>query len=344
MVRKATSQDVATLAGVSRSAVSLVLNGRGDGNIAADKQLAILAAAKKLNYTPNSVALSLRNRRTSTIGVVTDAIATTAFGGGLLQGAAEQARQAGYLLLVVDTHYDTDREREAFITLRDRQVDGYLYAAMGLRPYTPPELLRSVPAMLANCFDPASSIAAVTADELAGGRAAAQILVDAGHTDIVMLAGTTDVEATHHRIEGYRQVLSEAGLPVAEPIISGWEIDKGYQAAIQVLSGPRRPTGVLCANDRAAVGVVLAAGRLGLAVPEDLSVVGYDDDENVAPCMAPRLTTIALPHRQIGEESMRMLLSQLSGGARPAPVTLKLPCPPVLRDSVAAPRRSRVNG
>ena len=103
MTRRATAQDVADLAGVSRSAVSLVLNGRGAGNIAADKQALIIAAAQQLNYTPNTVALSLRSRRSATIGVVTDAIATSAFGGQLLEGAADVAVAHGYLLLVIDT-------------------------------------------------------------------------------------------------------------------------------------------------------------------------------------------------------------------------------------------------
>src|SRR6185312_13083844 len=120
MARKATSQDVANRAGVSRSAVSLVLNGRADGNIAKDKQLRILAAAKELNYTPNAVARSLQARRTHTIGVVTDSIAGGPFAGKLLQGASNAAFQAGYLLLVIDTQSEDIREDSAFNTLLNR--------------------------------------------------------------------------------------------------------------------------------------------------------------------------------------------------------------------------------
>src|SRR5580765_4856405 len=104
MIRKATSKHVAERAGVSRAAVSLVLNGRGDGNIAPAKQEAIRLAARELRYTPNSAARSLRSQRTHTIGLVTDAIATTAFGGGQLAGAIEVARVSDYLVLVLDTH------------------------------------------------------------------------------------------------------------------------------------------------------------------------------------------------------------------------------------------------
>lgn len=337
MARKATSQDVAALAGVSRSAVSLVLNGRGAGNIAADKQAAILLAAKQLNYSPNSVALSLRNQRTHTIGVVTDAIATTAFAGKLLQGASDAARQEGYLLLVIDTHYDHARELEAYQTLHNRQVDAFLFAAMSLRPYHAPEWMASTPAALANCFDIQDRVNSFIPDEVAGGRHAAQALIDAGHRDIVMLTGSHDVMAAEQRETGFRQALTSAGLPVVEPITAGWEMDKGYAAASHLLDQRERPSAIVCANDRLAVGVALAAARAGVSVPDDLSMVGYDDDENVAPCLTPPLTTVALPHRLMGERAMQQILRQLSGTPATTPVRELLDCPLVSRASIASP-------
>lgn len=337
MVREATSYDVAARAGVSRTAVSLVLNGRGDGMIAPEKQQAVRDAARELDYRPNAVARSLRNQRTHIIGVVTDAITTQAYGGDLIEGATDVAREADHLLLVVDSHFDTEHEAAAYETLRNRQVDGFLFAAMGLRSYEPPPLLHSAPAVLANCFDPDATVPAVHADELAGGRAAARLVVEAGHRDIVLLAGTPDVEATHHRVEGYRQVLTEAGLAPRAPITTGWDIDKGYHAALSVLDSEDPPTAVLCANDRVAVGVFLAAARLGRSIPEDLSVVGYDDDENVAPHLVPGLTTVALPHRAIGERAMALLLKRIDGDEVDTSPEL-LPCPIRIRDSVAPPQ------
>ena len=346
MPRKATSQDVADLAGVSRSAVSLVLNGRGAGNIAADKQALIVAAAQQLNYTPNTVALSLRSRRSSTIGVVTDAIATSAFGGQLLEGAADVAVAEGYLLLVIDTQNDLGRERRAYETLQNRQVDGFLFAAMSLRAYDVPTALRSATCALANCFDPADSAPAFIPDEVAGSRAVTQHLIDRGHRDIVMITGTSDVVASGLREQGFAEAVAMAGLQVPGPVTAGWEIDKGYAAAMHVLSGDRPPTAIVCANDRSAVGVVLAAAHLGLSVPGELSVVGYDDDENVAPCLVPALTTVRLPHREMGERAMRVVLDRVLDDTpasavsetRPALRTL-LDCPLVIRDSVAPPSR-----
>lgn len=335
-----TAQDVARRAGVSRSAVSMVLNGRADGMIAPEKQQAVREAARALNYTPHSVAVALRNQRTRTIGVVTDHIATTAYAGQLITGATDVALAAGYLLLVVDTQGDPDRMEHAYRTLAQRQVDGMMFAAQALIPYPAPAALHDLPSVLANCFDPDDSVPAVIADEVAGGAAAAAALIRAGHRDIVMLGGSSDRVATGLRAQGARQACRQAGLSRPRTVGAGWEIRDGYAAAVQVLDAATAPTGLLCANDRVALGATMAAARLGLDVPTDVSVVGYDNDENVAPTCVPALTTIQLPHREIGAEAMRILLHQLSnpdpaGGSR----TL-LSCPLVERASVAAPRDS----
>jgi LacI family transcriptional regulator len=338
---------VADLAGVSRSAVSLVLNGRGDGNIAPDKQAAIRAAAAQLEYEPNPSAVSLRSSRTRTLGLVTDAIASTAYGGELLRGASEAAERSGHLLVLVDTHDEEQREVDAYRTLRARRVDGLLFAAMSLREYAVPEAAAGVPFVLANCYDPTRpTVPAFVADEVAGGRAAARLLLDAGHRDLVLLAGARDAVASTLREDGAREELAAAGLPALRTVETGWDISDGFAAATAVLTSPGRPTALVCANDRVAVGAVLAAGRLGLDVPGDLSVVGYDDDAALAAPMVPALTTIALPHRQIGEAAVARVLADLGGGADAPQIgraaghgTVLVPCPVVVRDSVAPPQR-----
>lgn len=340
MQRKATSRDVASRAGVSRAAVSMVLNGRAEGNVSTANQEAIRAAAAELGYVPNSVARSLRSSRTHTVGVVTDAIVTTAFGGRLLSGAMDAADEAGYLTLVLDTRRDEERTARSFDLLRERQVDGLMFAAMELRPFRPPAVMLEVPSVVAQAFDPDETVTSVWCDEVGGGRAAAQALLDAGHRDVALLAGTDDVVATRRRVEGFHEALAAAGLPRVEPVTTGWEIGTGYLAALPLLERPDRPTGIVCANDRVAAGVVLAAVSLGLAVPHDLSVVGYDDDENVAPVMVPALTTVELPHRRMGQEAMRRLLADLTGDPAP-PAHVVLDCPLVERDSVTAPPAAR---
>jgi LacI family transcriptional regulator len=334
--RRTTSADVAKLAGVSRSAVSLVLNGHARGNIAAETQARILSAAKKLEYTPNSVAVSLRNRRTSTIGVVTDEIATSPFAGRILRGALDHAWSRGFLLLVVDTQYSAPREAALVGALRARQVDGMMYAAMSMRGLRLPAAMREVPSTLANCYSTGEPAGAVIPDERAGGRHAAELPLEQGHRRIVMLAGTKGVPAATLRIKGFHDALGAAGIAERdrEVIRAGWHIDDGFGAALEVLERRDRPTALVCANDRVATGVVLAATRLGLRVPEDVSVVGYDDQEELAEQIRPALTTIALPHETLGVEAMRLLLDHLESGAPLPPGRVLIPCRPVIRDSV----------
>lgn len=335
MNRKVTSHDVAKAAGVSRSAVSLVLNGRADGVISAENQRAVRSAATSLGYRPNRVARSLRNQSTHTIGVITDSIMSGAFGGAMISGATLRAAEADYLLLVMGTEDDPDKEREAIDTLQARQVDALVFAAGGLRPWSPPEAFLREQNVLLDAVDPEARTACVVADEFEGGYQAAKLLIEAGHQRITYLSGTTDLLATGRRLQGFHRAMAGAGL---EPhsVTCGWEINNGLDVGTRVLDVAEPPTGVMCANDRAAAGAFLAAARLGLRVPEDLSVVGYDDDPNVAPQLG--LSTVGLPHRQMGERAIELLLDRLEGREVPVGETL-VDSPVVHRTSVAPPRR-----
>lgn len=335
MNRKVTSHDVARLAGVSRSAVSLVLNGRADGVISADNQRAVLEAAKQLDYRPNRVAASLRNQTTNTIGVLTDTILSGAFGGAMITGATMRAAESDYLLLVMGSGSDPERERKAIDALLARQVDALVYAAEGLHPWSPPDTFLREHCVLLDALDPQGRVPGIIADEVEGGYQAARLLIDAGHRDILYLAGTPELVATGRRLEGYRRAMQEAGLQ-AHHTTCGWEINDGLVIGHEVLADAHsRPTGVLCANDRVAAGVFLAAARLGIDVPEQLSVVGYDDDPNVAPQL--QLSTVGLPHREMGEKAIDVLLGILKGADVPGGEVL-VPSPVVARQSVVPPR------
>lgn len=331
MTRKATALDVARRAGVSRSAVSLVLNGRGDGNVAKDAQERIREAAAELSYTPNAIARSLRDQRTHVIGVVSDQAVTSPFDGEIIAGADAVARSRGFVTLATDTEQDAVRDLDAVRTLLDRQVDGLIYVTVGLHELHVPDGMLSVPSALANCYASAdspggaSALPSIQPDEVAGGRDAAAHLIRLGHRRIAFLGGEYSSPAVALREAGFRAAMAEAGLPVREDwvIEAGWDIAPGYRAATALLSAPAgaRPTALLAGNDRAAIGVVLAAAHLGLTVPRDVSVMGYDDERRVAEVMVPPLSTVALPLRRIGEESMRAVLDALDSGTGPAPRT-----------------------
>jgi LacI family transcriptional regulator len=168
-------------------------------------------------------------------------------------------------------------------------------------------------------------------------------LLELGHRDIGFLTGLAGSAAAPLRVAGYREAHTEARLDVREDRISwvGWDIDGGLHGAMKMLDGvspAERPTAILCANDRAAIGVVLAAARLGLSVPGDLSIMGYDDESHVADTMVPALTTMALPLREMGAAAMKTLLEQIEGpgkseNGQPAGLETLVPCRLVVRES-----------
>ncbi|MBD0418533.1 LacI family DNA-binding transcriptional regulator [Streptomyces sp. TRM S81-3] len=334
-----TSRDVARLAGVSHTAVSFVFNGRAEGNLSPATQERIRQAAEQLGYRPDPVARGLRRRRTAVIGLVTDEIASSPFAGRLLRGAMETAWGSGHLVLTVDSGGDPAKEDAAVAELLDRRVDGIVYAAMSLRRVRVPEGLHRTHAVLANCLPEDGSLPAVVPAERAGGRTAARLLLDAGHRRVAVVGGLDDI-ASAERLRGFRDALRAEGVTVPREWVvrTGGEISGGHEGALRLLgSGPaeRRPTGVFCYNDRVAAGVLHAATRLGIAVPEELSVVGYDDQEHMAAFLAPPLTTIALPHRAMGEAAARLLLDAIETGRTPPATVRRIACPMVGRASVA---------
>jgi LacI family transcriptional regulator len=329
---------------VSHTAVSFVFNGRAEGNLSPATQERIRQAAVQLGYRPDPVARGLRRRRTAVIGLVTDEIASSPFAGRLLRGAMETAWDSEHLVLTVDSGGDPAKEDAAVAELLDRRVDGIIYAAMSLRRVRVPEGLHRTHSVLANCLPEDDSLPAVVPAERAGGRTAARLLLGAGHRRLAVIGGLDDI-ASVERTRGFREALRAESVTVPEEWIvrGGGEISAGYAGALRLLDGVdpgRRPTGVLCYNDRVAAGVLHAATRLGIDVPADLSVVGYDDQEHMAAFLTPPLTSVALPHRAMGEAAARLLLDAIDAGRTPPATVRRLACPVVSRASVGpAPTR-----
>ena len=339
MARKATAQDVADLAGVSRSAVSLVLNGRAAGNIGPEKQKAILAAAEQLRYTPNAVALSLRSQRTRTIGVLTWP-GRVGFAQAMLHQALLKAGERSYLLLIMDTDDDREVERRQLETLRDRQVDGFLVVAPEMQHYRPPEPLTVAPTVLLNCVDPDGVATSVAPDEVGAGRRATELLLEHGHRRIAVLTGEAARLQTGLRVAGVEQALPQAGLPSPLPVAAGRDAGAGYRAARALLLGPERPTALVCTHERLAVGAVLAAAELGLPVPDALSVVSLEDGEHLTSSLVPALTTAHRPDRAMAEQAVLLLMEQLAGRGADEPRRLLFSCPLRTRSSVRRPAAS----
>ncbi|UZX01472.1 LacI family DNA-binding transcriptional regulator [Arthrobacter sp. CDRTa11] len=337
-------KDVAVAAGVSVTTVSHVLNDVSYARISPETRNKVRSAAEELGYGPNRLAQALRTQRTGMLGLVSEDIATTPHAGRIILGADEAARTRGYNLMIINTSGSASAEsRDADVeALLERRVDGILYATMYHRKVQVPANLGNVPTVLVDAVSTGRNLTAVVPDEEGGARAAVEHLVAAGHTRIGFLNNTDDVPATRDRLRGFRAVLTEAGLDGdAAPVESELsEVPGGYEAARRMLDRADRPTALFCYNDRMAMGAYRAAAELGLSIPGDLSVVGFDDQQLIAANLHPGLTTVALPHYEMGAWATESLIDAIEGKTDLALMALHptiLDCPLVVRESVAAP-------
>lgn len=341
-------KDVAVAAGVSVTTVSHVLNEVSYARISSETRDKVRNAAEELGYGPNRLAQALRTQRTGMLGLVSEEIATTPHAGRIILGADEAAKARGYNLMIINTPGSASLEsRQADVqALLERRVDGILYATMYHRNVELPRNLENVPSVLVDSVAIGGNITAVVPDEDGGARAAVGALLDAGHTRIGFINNTDDVPATRQRLQAFRAMLTEAGLDGdAAPVESEVsEVHGGYAAAKRILSREDRadvPTALFCYNDRMAMGAYRAAAELGLSIPKDLSVVGFDDQELIAANVYPGLTTVALPHYEMGAWATDHLIDAIEGKEDLSLMALHptvLGCPLVRRDSVAAPR------
>lgn len=340
-------RDVARLAGVSVTTVSHVLNDTPQMRVAADTRARVREAAESLGYGPNRAARALRTNRSGLIGLLSEEIATTPHAGRIILGAQDAARDHDLTLVIINAERSSNdsAHNDEVQTLIDRQVEAVLYATMYHRRVSLPANLQGVPAVLIDSTDRAEIVPAVVPDEVGGAVAAVTHLVDAGHARIGFLNNDDDVPATHERLVGYKRVLHEHGIRVEESLIlqAPSETLPGYALAREMLERPDRPTALFCYNDRMAMGAYRAAAELGLDVPGDLSIVGFDNQELIAANLFPGLTTVALPHYEMGVWAVETLVQLLSGEADRrllADEPTRLDCPLVIRGSVAAPRDS----
>ena len=348
MAKRVGIKDVAAAAGVSTTTVSHILNEVEGKRINPETRQRVLETAARLGYAPNGIARGLRLRRSNTIGFVSDHIATTPFAGKIILGAQEAAAKQGLFLLMLNTGGDSDLENSEIELLLQRQVDGVLYAAVSHRLLPVPDRLRGTPTVFLDARPDDLSVPSVVPDEVLGGYTAVRELIDHGHRQIGFVTDAEDIPATHGRLEGYRRALNEAGIAFDPTLVTAELCDStgGYAASSRLLDVPAdvRPTALFCFNDRMAMGAYRAAAELGLAIPHDLSVIGFDNQELICDGLVPTLTTVELPHYEMGARAVALLLSQTTDAARPGRTTVPiepelLPCPLVRRASVTSPNR-----
>jgi LacI family transcriptional regulator len=330
-----TIKQVAHHAGVSFKTVSRVLN--DDPKVAPATRERVQRAIAELGYRPNVAARHMRTGRSHIIGFITDEIATTPFAVNIIKGAQNQAWQHNRMLLVTNTERDPLIEERAIEMMLERRVDGIIYATMYHRVVTPPRIIREAPTVLLDCFVADRSLPSVVPDEVEGGRIATETLIARGHRRI----GFLNVDFERHypaaagRLEGYRMALEAHGLPFDDTLVrcGNTMADQGYEHTRELMELPVPPTALFCGTDRTAMGAYDALKELGLRIPEDVAVVGFDNQELIATYLRPALTTIALPHYQMGAWAIQYLVEHPQ--AQPDnPVQEKVRCPLVERGSV----------
>jgi LacI family transcriptional regulator len=266
----------------------------------------------------------------------------------MIKGALEAAREQGMLLFIGETEGEADLEHGLLQAMQDRQVDGVVYASMFTRTVKVPAELTTGPAVLLNALPKrASTLPSVVPDEVEAGRSAARVLLGAGHHDGIHLIGAgprvRDVPpgalAGVQRLTGLRETLGQAKVRIAGGrVCADWQPEDGYRATRELLEHTR-PRALICLTDRLAVGAYQALDDFGLKIPADVSVVSFDDHP-VATWIRPKLTTIALPHYELGRKAVEVLLAEINrgpGGTAPEGETHRVPMPVRVRDSVAAP-------
>lgn len=308
-----TIRDVARLANTSVSTVSRVLTGRGP--VAEETRQRILDAIATLGYQPNALARGLVQGRSGTIGVVLPNVANP-FYSEVLRGMGDIAAQRGFHLLLVNGDLSVTKEAEGFEVLRQKQVDGVIYTSGMITPRHRAifaELRR--PVALAATHDPETETPAVLVDSRRGAALAVEHLADLGHRAVAVINGPlSDPIGGLPRWEGYVSAAEHRNIaiPAGFTAEGDFRLESGYQAMMQILSRGAPPTAVVAASDLMAIGALNALLDFGLRVPEEVSVIGFDNIW-LSGAVRPGLTTVAQPMYDIGARAVALLLRALGG-------------------------------
>ena len=338
--------DVAEQAGVSIKTVSRVLN--HEPGVHENTRETVLKVVAELKYRPKLSARSLAGARSFLIGLLYYD-PSAAFVGGVQQGATLRCREAGYHLVVESLHNDApDLEQQVERMVSALQPDGML-----LTPplCDSPKVLKALRDTNTRCvlMSPdlgrghrgtrsRAALPSVSMDDVRAAEEVTHLLISLGHRRIAILKGAVDQSASHLRYEGFVNAMNQHGLPVDPDMVyqGDFTFRTGVEGAHQLLSRRVRPTAVFASNDDMALGVLAAAHRLGLAVPQDLSVAGFDDSQ-AASLVWPPLTTVRQPMAEMARTAVEMLIGAAGDGGEP-PLHLVLPHELVVRHSTAAPR------
>ena len=308
----ATMKDIAKLAGVSTSTVSHVIN--KTRFVSEEISERVNNAAKELNYyAPSALARSLKVNRTKTIGMLVTT-STNPFFGEVVKGVERSCYQKGYSLILCSTEGDNERMRESINTLLQKRVDGLILMCSSLEGERIDVFERypDIPVVVMDWGPMLFTSDKIQDNSLRGGYLAAKYLIDCGHKEVGCITGPLIKHQAQMRYEGYKRAMLEAELEFnANWIVeSDFECEGGYQALKKMVERGPLPSSIFVSNDMMAMGVINAANELGIQIPEQLSIIGYDDI-HIAKFMSPSLTTIHQPKYRLGQAAVETLLRKL---------------------------------
>lgn len=311
MAKSPTMREVAHLAGVSIQTVSHVVN--QTGSISTETRDRVMQAIETLNYRLNPIARSMRTRETRLIGLLVLDITNPVL--SIIASAVESAAyDREYSVLLYNVRHDARRERQSLETFAERLVDGVIIVNAMDREHTFKWLEEgTIPTVLVDCLS-TTTLPSVAVDNAHGAYLATQHLLELGHQRIAHLSGDLSLEVARQRVKGYQQALSDYGLhdiaQVVTPPNYRWDYESGYLSMQNILRQPVRPTAIFAAGDQMAIGGYRALAEAGLRVPDDMSVIGFDDIE-AASYTIPPLTTIRQPLEDIATSAFELLLDLL---------------------------------
>ncbi|TCO49780.1 LacI family DNA-binding transcriptional regulator [Actinocrispum wychmicini] len=340
MTNSPTLKEVAQRAGVHVTTASRALNPATSSLVNPATMRRVQAAARELRYQPNAMARGLKTARSMSVGVLIPDLTNPLFP-PIVRGIEDVLAAAGYTTLIANTDNDPDRQVKLFDTLRARQVDGLVVATAHREDGLFIDAHRAgTRIVLVNRRVDHSDIPSVTGDDHDGIAMAVRHLIDLGHTRIAHVAGPQDTSTGRGRLRAYRQALDDAGMTLDPGLVvaaKGFTELEGARATRAMLDAGKVPTAVVAANDMIALGCLDVFGERRLRCPQHISLVGFNDMPFIDR-LTPPLSTVRVPHYQIGAEAARMLLDRFGNPDLPTK-SITLPATLVLRESTAPPSR-----
>ncbi|MFB9329990.1 LacI family DNA-binding transcriptional regulator [Paenibacillus aurantiacus] len=302
---KATIYDVAKEAGVSIATVSHVINGKG--KISKERREEIRRIMVRMGYKPSMIASALTGKKTYALGLLVPDISNPFFA-EIARAVEDEGQRHGYSVFICSTDNKDEKVEHYAALLQQKNVDGVIIGT-GLKELSAldPLLHGGIPTAFLAREIPSAQVPSVVVDDHAGGAAAAAHLIALGHRKFAVLAEEESVSSSRERVRGFRQTLAAAGIVLDPALVRSSGMKESMNQALELLQGDDRPTAIFCCNDMLAIGALRAAKQLGLRIPRDCSIVGFDDTV-LASVTDPPLTTIAQPIEQMGQTVVRLLV------------------------------------